>query len=336
MLVRALAFIASCSVCCAQISLGGVVSGYVLDGRSATIRPVLGVPGAAYLGTALALPWGVTAAGVRGSRDVAVAISNEQPRRAYVLHNLAGIVSVVPLDGTLPDSDRVFLSGDGSAAAIVSSAQQQLQVVTNLASAPAVSSAVPLALRGNITAVAVSSSGCALAAGADTHSGGQVVEVCASQPGVVIPIFDRDAFHPTAVAWLDSRSAAVADAASNQVLLFANLDGSAPTVLMDQSSGIDSPIGVTALDSSTLAVALTGDRERTMPRSGHERCGCGVLMVARTDGSLPPRTVPLPIAPSQLDALDTPSILVLNALVDSPLLLVDTQQNYSAFFVPMN
>jgi hypothetical protein len=64
--------------------------------------------------------------------------------------------------------------------------------------------------------------------------------------------------------------------------------------------------------------------------------GGAALVVARTDGSQPPRIVALPVAPSKLEALDTPSILVLNALLDFPLLLVDVQQDYSAFFVPMN
>lgn len=320
MFARALAFTALCSLCCAQMSIHGVVSGYVLDGRSGTVRPVLGIPGAAYLGTALSLPWGVTAAGVRGTRDVAVAISDEQPRRTYVLHGLTGAVTAARLEAVMPDSDGVFLSADGSAAAIVSTSLQQIQLVTNLASAPAVSDSVSLALRGKITAVAVSNSGCALVAGADNQSG-QVVELCAAQPGVVIPIFDRDAFRPTAVAWLGNQKVAVADAASNQVLLFANLDGSAPTVLLDRSSGIDSPVGLVAVDSSTVAVAITGG---------------AALVVARTDGSLPPRIVPLPVAPTKLETLDTPSILVSNALLDFPLLLVDAQQDYSAFFVPMN
>ena len=320
MFARALAFTALCSVCYAQMSIHGVVSGYVLDGRSGTVRPVLGIPGAAYLGTALPLPWGVTAAGVRGTRDVAVAISDEQPRRAYVLHGLNGAVTAARLEAAMPDSDGVFLSADGSAAAIVSTSLQQIQLVTNLASAPAVSDSVSLALRGKITAVAVSNSGCALVAGADNQSG-QVVEFCAANSGVVMPIFDRDAFRPTAVAWLGNQKVAVADAASNQVLLFANLDGSAPTVWLDRSSGIDSPVGLVAVDSSTVAVAITGG---------------AALVVARTDGSLPPRIVPLPVAPTKLEALDTPSILVSNALLDFPLLLVDAQQDYSAFFVPMN
>jgi hypothetical protein len=322
MSARALAFstVVLCSVCCAQMSIHGVVSGYVLDGRSGTVRPVLGIPGAAYLGTALSLPWGVTALGIRGSRDIAVAISQEQPRRAYVVHGLSGAATAARLEAILPDSDRVFLSADGSAAAIVSTSQQQVQIVTNLASAPAVSDALPLALRGKITTVAVSNSGCALVAGADDQSG-QLVEICAANPGAVIPIFDRDAFRPTAVAWLSDQKVAVADAASNQVLLFANLDGSAPTVLLDRSSGIDSPVGLVAVDSSTMAVAITGG---------------AALVVARTDGSRPPRIVALPVAPSQLEALDSPSILVSNALLDFPLLLVDVQQDYSAFFVPMN
>jgi len=319
MFARVLALTTLCSLGCAQMTFRGVISGYILDARSGTLRPVLGSPGAAYLGSALPLGWGVTAAAVRGSRDVAVAISNEQPRRAYVLHGLSAAVTAVSLDAALPDSDRAFLSADGSAAAIVFTSQNQVQLVTNLASAPAVSDPVPLALRGNITAVAVSNSGCALVAGADSQSG-QVVELCAANPGAVISVFDRGAFRPTAVAWLSNQSVAVADAASNQVLLFA-LDGSAPTVLLDQSSGIDSPVGLAAVDSSTLAVAIAGS---------------AALVVARTDGSQPPRIVPLPAAPTKLAALDTPSILVSNDLLDFPLLLVNAQQDYSAFFVPMN
>ena len=320
MLARVLALSAICSVGFAQMSFRGVVSGYVLDARSNTVRPVLGIPGAAYLGSALPLPWGVTAAAIRGSRDVAVVISDEQPRRVYVLSGLSGTVAAARLDAAMPDSDRVFLSADGSTAAIVSTSQGQVQIAANLATAPAVSGPVPLGLRGSIAAVAISNSGCALAAGADDRSG-QVVELCAAKPGLVVLVFDRDGFRPTALTWLDNRKAAVADAASNQVLLFANMDGGAPGVLLDHSSGIDSPVGLVAIDSSTVAVA---------------NAGAAALVVSSIDGSSPARTVSLPLAPSKLEPLDTPSILVSNALLDFPLLLVDAHRDYGVFFVPSN
>lgn len=320
MMVRALAMAALCSVGFAQVNFRGVVSGYMLDGRSGTLRPVLGIPGAAYLGDSLPLAWGVTAAAIRGSRDVAVVISNEQPRGVYILHNLSGAVAAIRLDGAMPDSDRVVLSGDGSTAALASSSQRQIQLVTKLASVAAVSDAVPLGVRGGITAMAISNSGCAAVAAADSQSG-QVVQVCASNSSLTIPIFDREAFRSTAIAWLDNQKAAVADAASNQVLLFANLDGSAPTLLLDGSDGVDVPVGLAAIDSQTLAVANSG---------------AGTLLVARTDRSTAPRSVPLPAAPTMLDVLDSASILVSNALLDLRCLLVDARQDYGAFFVPVH
>jgi hypothetical protein len=249
-----------------------------------------------------------------------VAISDEQPRHVYLLHGFAAKVAATPLGAAIADGDRVFLSGDGSAAAIVSSSRRQVQLIANLTSSPAVADPVTLDVRGEITAVAVSDLGCALAAGADERSG-QVMELCIAAPGTVVTLLDKDGFHPTAAAWLDNRSFAVSDAASNQVLLFTGSDGSAPTVLLDHTSGIESPVGVAAVDSSTLAVVNT----RT-----------AALVVARTDESSPARIFSLPAQPMGIDALDTPSILVSNTLLNSPLLLIDVRRDYAAFFVPAN
>ena len=99
------------------------------------------------------------------------------------------------------------------------------------------------------------------------------------------------------------------------------MDGGAPGVLLDHSSGIDSPVGLVAIDSSTVAVA---------------NAGAAALVVSSIDGSSPARTVSLPLAPSKLEPLDTPSILVSNALLDFPLLLVDAHRDYGVFFVPSN
>ena len=90
-------------------------------------------------------------------------------------------------------------------------------------------------------------------------------------------------------------------------------------MLLNAAAGVNSPVGLVAIDSATLALANAGG-----------------LIVAGTGGSVAAGTFALPLSPVTLAPLDTPSILVSNFPGDLPLLLVDVRQNFSGFFVPSN
>jgi hypothetical protein len=296
------------------LSVRGVVSGYVVDGRSSALRPVVGIPGSAYLGDAVALPWGITAGKAKANRDLAIVISNEQPAQVYILRGLSGTPSILSLDGALAGADRIALSADGGSAAIVDSVQGQIQFLTKLNGTPVVSQPVPIAIGAVITAVAISNSACAI-----VGAPGQLDAVSAANPGAMIPLYQQAAFNPAGIAWLDNQKLAVADSGQNQVLLFADATGTAPVILLDSSAGVNAPVGIVGIDSSTIALGNAGG-----------------LIVASTDSSAAARAFALPLPPSILAALDTPSILISNLPGDLPLLLIDVQQNFSAYFVPSN
>jgi WD40 repeat protein len=138
-----LALAASTPSLSGQSTFSGPASGYVFDSVEHSIRAIVGIPGAAYLGSQTAsppaVPWdlvsiapnGKRALGVRGL-SVNLIPDLSQPASAASIAQAAGPIS------------RIVWSGDSTTAAIWSPAAGQLRRITGLDSAPVVHDAIDL------------------------------------------------------------------------------------------------------------------------------------------------------------------------------------------------
>jgi hypothetical protein len=102
--------------------------GFVFDSGTASLRPILGIPGAALLGDPLESGTAAIAAAISPRQDYALVTGRNHELRLIRLQNpTAGVEIDLP-----PDPERIVLSPMGSAAALYYSATGMLYLFTGL------------------------------------------------------------------------------------------------------------------------------------------------------------------------------------------------------------
>jgi hypothetical protein len=110
--------------------------GFIYDASASAIRPIRGIPGAAFLDDAIHTGFTVALAAVSPAADAALAVSAED-----------GTVWLIPFRGRLPATvavgamtspDRISFSPAGSAALLYSASAARLQVLTGMPTVPTV------------------------------------------------------------------------------------------------------------------------------------------------------------------------------------------------------
>src|SRR5262245_21747804 len=114
--------------------VAGPVSGTIFDRNSSSLRPMLGVPGASYLGSGLM--GGLDAASVSPDGSFALAVSEGRLQWISGLRDLAAVS--VAVDGGIDGADRLAWSADGAFAAAYSSGSGRIQLLRDASRAPAV------------------------------------------------------------------------------------------------------------------------------------------------------------------------------------------------------
>jgi len=319
--IRALvagALLASSSLPGRATGVSGPAAGFVLDGRSHTIRPINGIPGASVLGGPLSVPFSIDKAAI--VRDFAL-VTRSGDGALFLVRGLRDAVpTVVPLDGVIPGVSLFSLSPSGAAAVLYSASPAQIQVVSGLPDKPAVATAVDVSLLpGGITAMALDDSGSRLVAG--VHDGGDyAVYGLFPSNGDSSPKLLGRAHDLSAVALLNGGADAVyADRFTNQVFLVHDVAGSADlSILAGEQDGISAPVALQGTNSAVY-IADAGSSSLTV-----------VDMVNR--GA--PASITLPGNPTRCERLDGDSVFVLNEAGSGPLLLLDLTQGSNIFFVP--
>jgi hypothetical protein len=121
----------------AQSGIGIPALGFAYDSSLGAIRPILGIPGAAILGSPLDSGSTLEAAAISPQQDFALAVSAGDHTVRIVRFAGAG-ASVLSLDGGMSSPDRMIFSPSGSSALLYRQDSGRLQILTGLPGAAAI------------------------------------------------------------------------------------------------------------------------------------------------------------------------------------------------------
>jgi hypothetical protein len=142
----------------AQTISGGPITGAIFDTSTHSIRSIMGLPGAAYLGAAAGSTWDLAMPSPDGKRAVAL-----RGAELSLIPDLSQPDAATDLGPVIETVDRMVWSADSSTAVLYSSRSNQLQRVTNLNATPAIQPAIDLSNTGAISGWAISPDGASLA-----------------------------------------------------------------------------------------------------------------------------------------------------------------------------
>lgn len=121
-------------------SFGTPIAGYVLDRSASSLRPVLGIPGAATLGAPVQSDYSWNAAYVSPAADSFIGVAIDGSTHWFVMSG--GAFTEKTVAGTMTLPARVVYSPNGTAAALYGSGQAQ--IVTGLPGSPSITATVDL------------------------------------------------------------------------------------------------------------------------------------------------------------------------------------------------
>jgi hypothetical protein len=308
-------YLATCLVVTASVFAagpGGPVPGYILDSRSAAIRPVYGIPGALQLGSPLNLPFGVISAAFGPAGDYVLAVNDQQPAHAFLIQSLAGVPTLSDL-GVVADNTRILaVNASGSAALLYAGDGTAVQFVTGLPQSAAVSGPVATAsLAGPITAAALDAAGACATVGT-----GSLETLCAD--GTSQQILSATGMNISAIVLANKEQDIIfADQAAKQIVL---VRSSNATVLASASDGIAVPVGLQAVSSTQVLAADSG---------------ASAVFAIDPTGAQSLSVINLATAPTQLRPLADRSIVLLTNASAMPFTVMDLQ-SMQTFFIPTN
>jgi hypothetical protein len=306
------------AVSCLAGPLGGPQPGFILDGRTGSLRPLLGMPGAMQLGAPVSLAFGVTSAGFDPNGNFAVVVSNEKPSHLYLVQGLTN--SPVTTDfGAIADNSTVLAIDGGGQNAVVS-APGQLQFLTGLQGTPVLANALPTqALLGPITTGILDAAGqCALVG---TSAGGTGAFESFCPDGTSQRFLLQQGMQIAGIALANQgQDAILGDSGGQQVLRVAGYaQTAAVTAVATANDGINTPAGVQV--SGQLAIVADA--------------GATAIFAIDLSGQTAIQTIALNTAPAKLAAVQDRSLLLLNDPTATPFTIFDLHAMQS-FFIPAN
>jgi hypothetical protein len=285
-------------------TVSGPVAGFVFDPAAGALRPMLGMPGAAYLGAPVA--GGLSAASVSPDGATALAVRDG---RLVVLSGLRSQIAETAVEGAIA-ADRFAWSADGSAAAIYSAAAMQAQILRGVGSAPVAGDPVELSgLPAAVASMAVSNSG-KLRVGV----AGGIYRV----PAGAAPERIAAAGNPVAIA-IAGTDAYFADQERKQAWQIASFEQDAAAMLF--ADGLETPVGL----------QVSPGRDRLFVADA----GSNTVAVYDIASRAAAGAIALDLVPAMLDGFGSRSVWLLNPSADgkAPLFVLDSA-TAGAYFVP--
>jgi hypothetical protein len=292
--------------------IGGPVSGFVLDGRSHTLRPINGLPGGATLGGPVTLPFAAGMAAVVTSLDYAIVSDMHGTGEPYVARGLAsGAATVTLLTGGIAAS-RTVLAASGTAAVLYSQPGARLQFVSGLPAQPVAGGPVDLSsLHGDVSALAVDASGRI----AVLIAGDGIYWAAAGEQGVHF-VVSASGFSSASVL-PNGQDAVVGSRDTGDVLLIRGFAGAATvSTLTGAGAGIASATAVQALSDHEAGIVDAAGRLAVVDLDTSSLSWIG--LAGRAD---------------RIEPVDR-SLLLLNRPGSGALLLLDLTNGRTTYFVP--
>ena len=312
-------FIALCALAItgwAQPSAGvaGPVTGFIFDAQSGAVRPMLGVPGAAYLGNVVAA--GLNTASVAPDGSAALAV--QQLGRLVLYTGLRGTTPPVALRvaGAIAGVDRFAWAPSNNAAVVYSSRTGQAQILSGLPQSPAATAPVDLSgLPGKVSALAFD--GQRLIVGVASNDAGGIY--LASPSSGIQRI--AHAASPSAID-LAGASLYFADNQSQQIWQVQSYAGTPAAVLFANNGGISSPAGL----------QLSPDGQRLYAANAGNRTLAIYDIASRSEV----QSLDLSFTPTRLDLFGDSSTFLLNGAGQGPVYVVrdGAPGKAAVYFVP--
>jgi hypothetical protein len=305
LLCALLLVLAAAPLAAEEARLAGPVTGFVFDAEAHALRPMLGVPGGAYLGDSLAS--GLDFAAVAPDGKLALAVRDGK------LFLVSGFETAdlrwTELGAALEGVDQIVWNSTSSAAALANSAAGRVQRWSHLNATAESTEAVVLA--GKVLALAVEASGTNAIAGVEGNGvyllSSAVRHLSRMEQPVSIALAGKDLF--------------VANQAAAEVFVLRNYaDGGDATIFANESMGITDPVGLT----------LSADQKTLLVASG---TGKSISAFDLTTASAP-RQMELDFAPSRLAQFTDKALYVLNSAGKDPLQILDAGNSMNVYFVP--
>jgi hypothetical protein len=278
--------------------LAGPVTGFIFDAKPGAVRPMLGIPGAAYLGGAKAT--GLDAASVAPDGSAALAV--QQGGKLVLYSGLRAIPVALAVKGAIASPDHFAWDPSSDAAAVYSSGSSQGQIVASLAPSPAAAGPIDLSgLPGPVTALAFDGQRLILGV-TSADSGG--IYLASATAGI-----QRIAAspNPSAIA-LAGGSLYFADSQSQQIFQVQSYAGTPGAAVFANGSGISSPAGLqVSADGQRLFAANAGNNE---------------LAVYDIASRSPIQNLDLPFTPTRLDRFGDSSVFLMNDGGKGPIYVV--------------
>ena len=297
-------------------SVQGPVSGFVYLAASRSVRPLVGVPGSAFMGPVLLseIDWASIAPGGRWAL-----VTKEGCSRI-----VRGMSEVAPsesaVDGLIGAVDRVVWSREGNVAALYSSSQGQLQRVRFSDSEVTVDTPVTISSLGTVAVLAIDSSGRQIVLGVTGSEAGGLYLL---QPGQETPVRISTVAQPVAATFDETGGRLYAfDVDSQRILEFD-----------DGAGGFEfaSPLrpGEPALNPTGLAVSGNGRYLLVVDSTTR------AVQVYETASRILVNTINLDFTPTRFEPLSiAPSFLLNGDSSKEWLLILDAGQIPAVYFVP--
>jgi len=299
-------------LCADELALGGPVSGFLFDRRAGDIRPLMGVPGASYLGAPLVA--GVSIAAVAPNGDTALAVKDD---RLYRIDHLRAFRPAWTLiSENIPGPDRIVWNKNSTAATLYTSASGVIQIIRNGTGDSPKRIDLP-ELGGRLSGLALDElAEFAVLAMEEDASGGVYLVPAEGGPRLLMRLS-----HPAAVA-LAGEDLFVADAQRGQILEIRNYR-TAPEPLLWLS------LGGEGLDVAGMAVTRDG---RLVVA---DKAARNVAVYDRASNNLLSR-IPLEFEPSRLEEFSEHPFYILSSAEDRifPLHILDGRESPAAYFIP--
>ncbi len=298
-------------------TLRGPASGLAFDPASQSIRPILGVPGAAYLGPAILK--GVQFVALAPDGDAAVVLLGK--RLSLVRGLSVGSPASFPLAELAAAPAKFSWSPDSSAFAWYSRGSASIAIARNRTGTPVLLPPLDVsALAGVLSSIAVDPSGQFAVAAVGGDSSGGIYLVPADAP-------------PRLVAAMRSPSALAFDPSGQNLYAVEGRNGAVLRIESVATAAISTWVVNASRDRMDVtAVAIGGSNSSLYAMSDSKRRLC---VYSLSNGSLL-REIPLPAAPSGFERNAPASLFVLNSIRDAsaPLLVLDESAKPAVYVVP--